>query len=67
MRIYLLFLTDLKNFCDTSSPDISNLANLLMSALSSVGISKTSNISTSSEILSNESPNLLSSNKLNES
>ena len=67
MRIYLLFLTDLKNFCDTSSPDISNLANLLTSALSSVGISKMSNISTSSEILSNESPNLLSSNKLNES
>ena len=67
MRIYLLFLTDLKNFCDTFSPDISNLANLLTSALSSVGISKTSNISTSSEILSNESPNLLSSNKLNES
>ena len=33
----------------------------------SVDISKASNISTNSEILSNESPNLLTSNKLNES
>ena len=61
------FFADLKNFCDNFSPHILNLANLLTSAPSFVGISKTSNISTNSEILSNESPNLLSSNKLNES
>ena len=38
-----------------------------MLAPSSVDISKASNISTNSEILSNESPNLSPSNKLNES
>ena len=38
-----------------------------MLALSVVDISNTSNISTNSEILSNESPNLSSSNKLKES
>ena len=40
--------------------------NLLTLAPSSVDVSKTSNISTNSEILSNECPDLSSSNKLNE-
>ena len=59
--------TNLKNFCDDFSPDILNLANLLTLAPSSVDIGNMSNISTNSEILSNETLNLSSSNKLNES
>ena len=66
MNLFTL-LTDLKNFCDDFSPDILNLANLLTLAPSSVYISNTSNISTNSEILSNEIPNLSSSNELKES
>ena len=66
MNLFTL-LTDLKNFCDDFSPDILNLASLLTLAPSSVDISNTSNISTNSEILSNEIPNLSSSNKLKES
>ena len=46
------FFTDLKNFCDNFSLDILNLANLLTLAPSSVDISKTSIISTNSEIFS---------------
>ena len=46
------FFTDLKNFCDEFSLDILNLANLLTLAPSSVDISKTSIISTNSEIFS---------------
>ena len=61
------FFTDLKNFCDDFSPDILNLVNLLTLAPSSVDVSKTSNISTNSDILSNESSNLSSFNKMNES
>ena len=45
------FFTDLKNFCYDFPPDILNLANLLTLAPSSVDISKTSNISTNSEML----------------
>ena len=52
------FFAELKNFSDDFSPDILNLINLLTLAPSSVDISKASNISTNSEILSNESPNL---------
>ena len=48
------------------SPDILTLVNLLTLAPSSVDVSMTSNILTNSEILSNESPNLWSSNKFNE-
>ena len=62
-----IFFTDLKNFCDDFCPVILNLAYLLALVPSSVDISKTSNISTNSEILSNESPNLWSSNKVKES
>ena len=61
------FFAELKNFCEDFSPDILNLVNLLTLAPSFVDISKASNISTNSEILSNESPNLSPSNKLNES
>ena len=61
------FFAELKNFCDDFSPDILNLVNLLTLVPSSVDISKASNISANSEILSNESPNLSPSNKLNES
>ena len=61
------FFAELKNFCDDFSPDILNLVNLLTLAPSSVDISKASNISANSEILSNESPNLSPSNKLNRS
>ena len=61
------FLTDLKNFCDEFSPDILNLVNLLTVAPSSIDASKTSNISTNSDMLSNESPNLSSCNKISES
>ena len=60
------FFTDLKNFCYNFSPGILNLVNLLKLAPSLFDISKTSNVSTNSEILSNESPNLSSSNKHNE-
>ena len=58
------FFTDLNNFCDEFSPGILNLVNLLTLAPSSLDISNTSSISTNSDILSNESPNLLSSNKI---
>ena len=61
------FFTDLKNFCDEFSPDILNLVNLLTVAPSSIDASKTSNISTNSDMLSNESPNLSSCNKISES
>ena len=61
------FFTDLKNFCDDFSPDILNLVNLLTLALSSVDVSKTSNISANSDIMINESPNLPSFNKISES
>ena len=50
-----------------SFSDIFNLVNLLTLGPSSVDINTTSNISTNSETLSNESPNLLRSNKLTES
>ena len=60
------FFTDLKNFCDDFSPDILNLVNFLTLAFSSVDVSKTSNITTNSDILSNESPNLSSFNKISE-
>ena len=63
----ITFFTDLKNFCDSFSPDILNLVNLLTLAPTSVGVSNTSNISTNSDILSHESPNLSSSNKISES
>ena len=49
------------------SPGILNLVNLLTLGPSFIDISKTPNVSTNSEILSNESPNLSLSNKLNES
>ena len=62
-----IFFTDLKNFCDDFCPVILNLAYLLALVPSSVDISKTSNISTNSEILNNESPNLWSSDKVKES
>ena len=55
------FFTDLENFCDNVSPDILNLVNLLTLAPSSVDVSKTSNISTNSDKMINESPNLSSS------
>ena len=58
------FFTDLNNFYDNFSPDILNLVNLLMLVPSSVDVSKTPNISTNYDILSNESPNLSSSNKI---
>ena len=61
------FFKDLKYFCDDFSPDILNLVNLLTLAPSSVDVTKMSNISTNSDILSNESPNLRSSNKISES
>ena len=61
------FFTDLNNFYDNFSPDILNLVNLLMLVPSSVDVSKTPNISTNYDILSNESPNLSSSNKISES
>ena len=61
------FFTDLKNFCDDFSPDILNLVNVLTLAFSSVDVNRVSNISTNSDILSNESPNLSSFNKINES
>ena len=61
------FFTDLKNFCDDFSPDILNLVNLLTLASSSVNVSKVSIISTNSDLLSSGSPNLLFSNKINES
>ena len=61
------FFTDLKNSCDEFSPDILNLVNLLMLETSSVDVSKISNILTNSDILSSESPNLSSSNKISES
>ena len=60
-------MTDLKNFCDDFSPDILNLVNLLTLASSSVNVSKVSIISTSPDLLSSGSPNLLFSNKINES
>ena len=56
------FFTDLKNYCNDFSPDVLNLANLLTLAPSYVDISKTSNISTNFETLSNEIPNLSCSN-----
>ena len=61
------FFTDLKNFCDHFSADILNLVNLLTLAPSSVDVSKTSNVSTNSDIMINESPNLSSSHKISES
>ena len=60
------FFTELKNFCDNFYPDILNLVNLLTLVPSSIDISKASNISINSEILSNESPNLSPSNEFNE-
>ena len=48
------FFTDLQYFCGDFSPDILNLINLLTLAPSSVHVSKTSNISTNFDILSNE-------------
>ena len=56
------FFTDLKNYCNDFSPDVLNLANLLTLAPSYVDISKTSNISTNFETLSNEIPNISCSN-----
>ena len=53
-------MTNLKNFCDNLFPDILNVVNLLTLAPSP-------NISTNSDILSNENPNLSSFNKINES
>ena len=60
------FFTELKNFCDNFYPDILNLVNLFTLVPSSIDISKASNISINSEILSNESPNLSPSNEFNE-
>ena len=61
------FFTYPRNFFDDFSPDVLNLASLLTLAPSSIDISKTSDTSTNSQILSNESPNLFSSNTLNKS
>ena len=59
--------TNLNNFCDEFSPNVLSLVNLLTLAPSSIDVSKTSNISTNSDILSNKIPNLLSSHKISES
>ena len=58
---------NLNNFCDKFSPHVLSLVNLLTLAPSSIDVSKTSNISTNSDILSNKIPNLLSSHKISES
>ena len=47
------FFTDLKSFWDDFPPNILSLANLLTLAPSSVDISKTFNVLTNSQILSN--------------
>ena len=63
--IYLF--TDLNDFYDYQSPVILDLVNILTLGASSVDVSETSNVSTNSETLKNEIPNLLSSSKVNES